>query len=296
MDLSIVIVNWNVREFVLKCVASIFKHTKNISYEIIVVDNASNDGSANALRDTFRQEIQQGKLLVIQNAQNKGFSKANNQGLYEAQGEYVFFMNPDMEFIENTPLILRDYLKNNPEVGIAACRLLYGDKTIQPTVKNDPTLLSQVFIALKLHHVLSFTPTLKQFLAKSFDYNHPAFVEQVMGACIFMRTADMRYLNGWDEDYWIWWEDIDLCKRIRNKGKKIAYRPETSIIHFEGKSFEQQQSVTKQKRFLKGISLYFKKHHSRIAYGIIKLITPISIFLAFIVQLLKIKPKTQSRI
>ena len=295
MDVSLIVVNWNVREYLLKCVESIFKYTENITFEIIVVDNASNDGSIEALRSAYTQEILDEKLVIINNKNNNGFSKANNQGLKEARGKYIYFVNPDVEFLENTVIKLKEYMDIHPEVGICTGTLLYGDKTTQPNVKFNPTFCDQVIVLLKLHHFLKLK-CLKRYLAKDFDYHSPSEVQLIMGASMFTRNDLMKAIQGWDEDYWIWWEDVDLCLRVQKRKLKIMYLPITEMIHYESKSFEKVMSLQKQKRFITGMLTYFKKHHSKAAYFALLILSPISYLLAYIVQILKIKPRTQSRI
>lgn len=295
MDVSIIIVNWNVRDLLVKCLESVFRRTKDIDFEVIVVDNASNDNSVTEIRKAFSSEILNNKLLIIANRHNNGFAKANNQGLREAKGKYVLFMNPDMEFIDNTIHKMIGVIEAEDNIGACACQLLYGDRTLQPNVKNDPTFFSQLLIELKLHHIIK-TRSLKKYLAKDFDYTKTSSVQQIMGAFVFTKKSIMKELNGWDEDYWLWWEDLDLCKRIRMKNYKIVYSPVSQVVHYEGKSFAQQMSVPKQKRFVRGLLTYFKKHHSKLAYYILLIFSPISIFLAYLSQILKIKPKTQSKI
>lgn len=294
MTLSIIIVNWNVREYLLKLVESIFKYTQNIDFEIIVVDNASNDGSVAELRQQFFNQIKNQQLLIIENRQNQGFSKANNQGAKEARGQYLLFCNPDIEFIENSGLKLKEFLDSHPQACVVAPQLLYGDKSLQPNVKHHPTWLSQVIILLKLHHFFKFK-SLNHYLAKDFDYDQEAEVEQVMGAFFLIRRFDFELLRGWNEDYWLWWEDVDLCFRLNKGGKKIFYTPNTQVIHYESKSFEKVATLAKQKRFIRSLLKYFKNHGTKFEYYSLFIFIPLSLLLAYITQLFKIKPRTQSQ-
>ncbi len=292
INLSVVIVNWNVKDLIQKCLESIFYYTQELNFEVIVVDNNSYDGSVQFLKK-IKKRYQ--NLKVIFNDSNRGFSVANNQGLKIAKGKYVIFLNPDTELEENSFKKLYIFMEKNSNVGACTCRLLYGDRTLQPNVKRDPCFFSQLLILLKLHHFFKFK-SLKKYLAKDFDYLSLKEVEQIMGAFIFTRKDLMERLGGWSEDYFIWWEDVDLCFRIRKSGYKIIYYPFTKIIHWEGKSFSQQQSLQKQKKFNQGMLIYWKKYHPYWQSIILMLIFPISILLAGAVQLFGIKPKTQSQI
>jgi GT2 family glycosyltransferase len=295
MQLSIITVSWNVRELVSRLLDSIFQFTDELEYEVIVVDNDSKDDTVKFLTENYAAWIESKKLIVIDNKFNAGFSKANNQGLKIAQGKYVLFMNPDMELLENSFKKLFDFMEQTPNVGISTCRLLYGDKTVQPNVKSDPDLCSQILILLKLHHFLAWLPCLKKYLRKDFDYSQKQYVEQVMGAFIFTKKELMDNINGWNEDYWLWWEDLELCKTVREAGFEIVYLPITEVIHYEGKSFSQTHGLIKQKRFNSGMLTYFKKHHTKFAYILLLGLQPISSLLTILTQLAGIKPRTQSK-
>jgi hypothetical protein len=292
MDLSIIIVNWNVRELLYRCLQSVFLFTHGVEYEIIVVDNHSTDASSEMLRGI---KFAHSNVQVIFNQQNLGFAKANNQGLQNACGKYVLFMNPDMEFVENTPKILFDFMEKNYNVSACTCQLQYPSGERQPNIKRDPTFWSQSWILYKLHHI--YKPSfLKKYLAKDFDYTRAQEAEQVMGAFIFMHADVMKKIGGWSEDYFLWWEDIDLCTRLRRLNEKIMYLPQSRVIHYESKSFAQQSSLPKQKRFNRGLLTYFKKYHSRFVWFMLKLVTLDSIVLAWLSQLFRIKPKSQAKL
>ncbi|MFH0988117.1 MAG: glycosyltransferase family 2 protein [Parcubacteria group bacterium] len=297
MDLSIVIVNWNVRDQLARLLNSILKFTSGLEYEVIIVDNQSKDGSVNYLREQFKTEINDKKLIIIDNQFNAGFAKGNNQGLKISQGKYVLFMNPDMELLENSFLILKQFLDNNPAVGVCTCRLLNNDKTIQANVKNDPTLCSQIFVMLKIHHFFSWLPCLNKYFAKDFGYDERCEVKQIMGAFVFARRELLDTIHGWDEDYWLWWEDVEFCIQTRRTGAQIIFLPDTEVIHYESQSFAQQtRALMKQRRFNRGLLTFFRKNHSRPAYLVLYCLQPISMILTIITKLFKIKQRPQSRI
>ncbi|MBT5502707.1 glycosyltransferase family 2 protein [Candidatus Falkowbacteria bacterium] len=296
MHLSIITVSWNVRDLLSRLLDSIFQFTDDIEYEVIVVDNDSKDGTVESLHKYYKPWIKSGKLKIIDNKHNAGFGKANNQGLKMSQGKYVLFMNPDMELLENSFQKLHSFMKKTPNVGICTCRLLYGDKTTQPNIKINPDLCSQILILLKLHHFLGFLPCLKKYLQKDFDYTQKSYVKQIMGAFVFTRQEIMAKMEGWDEDYWIWWEDLQLCKDVQELGHDLVYLPITEVVHYEGKSFAQTFGLKKQKRFNKGMLTYFRKNHSMWSYVILLLLQPLSYILTFITQMFRIKPRPQSKI
>lgn len=289
MDLSIIIVSWNVKDLLKNCLDSIFKYTQYLDFKVIVVDNASSDKTAKMVATQFPQ------VDLINSTENLGFAKANNLGLEHAQGNYILFMNPDMELTENSFKVMHDLMVEDKKIALATCQLIYLDGQRQNNIKNNPGLADQLLILLKLHHFIK-TKKLKKYLAKDFNYTQEQEVKQIMGAFVFSSGEVIKKIGGWDKNYFLWWEDLDLCKKVQELGYKIVYTPETKVIHYEGKSFAQQLSLAKQKRFNKGMRIYFKKHHSFISYLIISILSPISLLLAWLSQTFKIKPKTQSKI
>lgn len=292
-NLSIIIVNWNVIDLLARLLDSIFQYTEHLTYEVIVVDNNSIDGSVNVLKMKYKDQINAGLLKIIANDYNAGFAKANNQGLKEAQGEYLLFMNPDMELIDSNYLKLIDFMQSSPNVGVCACRLTFGDHTVQANIKADPGLGDQILIMLKLHHFFSWLPCLKKYLQKDFDYSQNKYVEQAMGAFIFTKREIMKKIGGWNECYPLWWEDVELCKNMRDASYEIVYVPSVEAIHYGGQSFVQAPTFQKQKRFNKGMLTYFKKHHSKFAYFILYILQPINLFLTLLVKIFNIKPRLQ---
>ncbi len=248
MQVSIIIVSWNVKDLLQKCVESIQQYSSNISYEIIVVDNASTDGTAEMIQ-------QFPEVTYIQNNTNAGFAKANNQGITQAQGEYILLLNPDTEFTENT--IEQCIGRFDGTVGVIGCQLHNPDGSIQLSVRRFPTFLSQLAILFKIHKIFPFV--LHNYLAKDFDYTKEAEVDQVMGAfmCIPKKVLDTVGLL--DEDFFIWFEEVDLCRRIKQAGFTILYYPDTSIIHHGGTSFAQQMTLKKQWWFFRSALRYFLK-------------------------------------
>ena len=292
MDVSIIIVNWNVRNLLYRCLQSIFIFTRDLEYEVIVIDNFSLDGSVQMLNDL---SFTQPNLRVIFNQENAGFARANNQGLQVAKGKYALFMNPDMELVENTPRLLFHYLEARPGIAACTCQLQYGQGNRQPNIKRDPTFWSQLWILYKLHHFWQ-PPFLKKYLAKNFEYSREQEVEQVMGAFIFTRRDTINKIGGWSEDYFIWWEDVDLCKRLRQLGAVIVYTPISRVLHYEGQSFAQQLSFPKQRQFNLRKLTYFNKYHHRLAWFMLRLASIDSLALAWLAQLLRLKQRTQSRL
>lgn len=285
MDLSIIIVNWKVKDLLEKCLRSIFEQTKNISFEVFVVDNASGDGSVEMVREKFTQ------VDLTSSAENLGFAKGNNLAIKKAAGKYILLLNPDTEILDNALGEMVRFMDTHHGCGIAGCKLLNPDLSLQPSVRAFPDLASQVFILLKIHHLFPHSKAMYKYLVQSFDYEKNQEVDQVMGAFMMIRREVIEKIGLLDENFWLWFEEVDYCKRTKDAGWKILYTPEAKIIHLYGQSFKQTLSVQKQKVLNRSLSYYFKKHGTKGEWLVIQLIRPVSIVLAWLVQIFKIKPQ-----
>ena len=246
MDLSIIIVSWNVKGLLNKCLNSLYTYTNNLDFEVFVVDNNSQDQSAQMVEKEFSQ------VKLIKNSDNLGFAKANNQAIKQARGKYILLLNPDTEFFNNAAQNMIKFMKQNSEADIAGCKILNPDKTSQASVRRFPTVYSSLIQLFKLHHLFSAQKILKKYLAVDFDYEKTQLVDQVMGA-FFIFKKELGLL---DENFFIWLEEVDMCKRA----KKVYYTPDVQIIHHGAGSFKQVKTSKKQKYFYKSLFYYFKKH------------------------------------
>lgn len=285
MDLSIIIVSWNVKDLLKKCLESIYRETKNIKYEVFVVDNASEDESVAMVQNEFP------KVHLIANQENAGFAKANNQAIQQAKGDFILLLNPDTEILDNALEKMVSFMKNHPAAGVAGCQILNPDRTIQPSVRRFPTLAAMSLFVLKLHHIFPGAASLRKYLAQDFDYTKTQEVNQVMGAFLMTRRQVFDKVGLLDERFFIWFEEVDFCQRVKNKGWLVYYNPGAKIIHHFAQSFQQVAGLEKQQNFNKSILHYFKKYRPFWEYFILIILYPISLFLAFLVQLFKGKKR-----
>jgi len=254
IDLSIIIVSWNVRDLLAKCLHSIYNSKQNLSYEIILVDNASTDGTKEMLEHDFPQ------LVVEYNQNNEGLAKPWNRAASHAQGKYLLFLNDDTEIFDHTLDKCVTYYKSDDKNGVLGVKILNSDKkNIQPSVRRDPNFLNQFLIFIKLPHL--FPSVLNKYLCKDFQYNTTQVVEQVMGAFFFMSKNLFNKLNGFDETFFIWFEEVDFCVRTRDLGYKIIYLADTEIIHHGGASFSQLPKLKLQKIFFTSLWHFLSKHY-----------------------------------
>ncbi len=277
MDLSIIIASWNVKQYLRQCLRSIYHYTQNISFEVIVIDNASHDGSVDMVTNEFPQ------VRLICNTQNYGFGAANNQGLAQAQGKYILFLNDDTEIKSNIFQVLVDkYNTTTDKIGMMGCRLLNNDGSQQYSVRAFPQVKDQTIILLKLHHL--FPKLLDHYWQKKFNYDQEQTVEQIMGAFMFMPKALLDQYNSFDPAFFNWFEEVDLQQRLVKAGYKILYTPIVSCIHIKGPSFAQLARPAAQRMFNRSMRTYFRKHHSRLSYWWIYALNPISLTLAYVLQ------------
>lgn len=278
MKLSIIIVNYNVKEFLQNLIHSIEKAASDISHEIIIVDNASDDGSVDFIREKFPFT----KLIV--NNKNLGFSKANNIGLSIAQGEYILLLNPDTLISEDTLTKMIDFFEDHPDAGLAGCKILNSDGTLQLACRRSfpgpwtsfckVTGLSTIFPKSKLFARYNLT---------YLDENKTYEVDAVSGSFMMLKKDIYQKVGGFDEQFFMYGEDLDLCYRIQKAGYKVYYVHNSQIIHYKGES-TRRSSLDETKIFYNAMRLFVKKHLSSSFLVEIILRSAIAIreFLAFI--------------
>lgn len=254
MDISIIIVSWRVKDLLKKCLESILAST-GVSFEIIVVDNNSADGTAEMLSQDFS-----GQIKFIKNDKNLGFAKANNLGLKQATGDYVLFLNPDTEIQSDTLAKSLNFMKQHPNCGIMGSRMYFKSGEPQPSVRRFPTVSAILLMLFKLPKLFAHLPAIDKYLATDFDYGKEQTVKQVMGAFMLVPKWLIRKIGGFDERFFIWFEEVDLCLAVRKLGYQVIYNPDISIIHYGGKSFSQQALVANQWRFFQSALKYFLKN------------------------------------
>jgi GT2 family glycosyltransferase len=254
MKLSIIIVTWNTADTTLKCIQSIKKNLLNFNYEIIVVDNASTD-------DTLAKLKKESGLIVLENKVNLGFGAGNNIGAKIAKGEYLLFLNSDMELVDNKLIEMYKYLIENPDIGIIAPKFLNFDLTEQGSVFPPQTCLNafrEFWLGQKAYS--KYTP-------KS---NLPLEVFSLSGGAMMVKKSLFNQIGGWDKRYFMYFEDLELCRQVRKLGYKIYYFPECRFIHRHGASGKVLVSDNNQwRRLIPGSKIY----HGLLKHYILFLIT-----------------------
>ncbi len=256
MDLSIIIVNYNVKEFLQNLLYSIQKAAKNVSHEVIIIDNASDDGSVEFIKEKFREAI------LVENKENVGFGRANNIGLRISKGNFILLLNPDTIVSEDTFLKVMDFCNKTPDAGLVGCKILNPDGTLQLACRRGFPGPWTSFC--KVSGLSTIFPNSRLFARYNLTYlneDETYEVDAVSGSFMMLRREVYDKIGGFDEDFYMYGEDLDLCYRIQKVGYKVFYFHETQIIHYKGES-TRRSSIDETKYFYDAMHLFVKKHLS----------------------------------
>jgi GT2 family glycosyltransferase len=253
MQLSVIILNYNVRYFLELCVLSVQKAIQNLDAEIIVVDNHSSDESSVLMKTQFPS------IRYIENATNFGFPKGNNIAVAAAKGEYICILNPDTVVAENTFEKILAFAKSKTELGIVGCKLIDGSGNFLPESKRGiPTpwvAFTKIFGLYKLFPKSSF---FNKYYAQNLGENQTGKVDILVGAFMVMKRELYNELGGFDENCFMYADDIDLSYRALQNGKSNYYFAETTVIHYKGESTTRDQKY--MKHFQDAMQFFYKKH------------------------------------
>jgi len=256
MKLSVIIVNYNVKDYLRQCLGSVIKATATIQTEIWVVDNNSVDESVEMIKTDFPM------VNLIENKDNKGFSKANNQAIVKATGQYILLLNPDTVVEENTFIQTIAYLDNHPQAGALGVKLIDGNGRYLPESKrglpNPETAFYKIF---GLTYLFPKSKKFARYYLGHLQYNNIHEIEVLPGAFMLLRKSVLDITGNLDEDFFMYGEDIDLSYRIIKSGFKIIYFPHTTIIHYKGKSTA-KASINYVKMFYNAMIIFARKHYS----------------------------------
>jgi len=278
MTLSIIIVSWNVLKDLCNCLDSIKNNPPSCSYEVILIDNASTDNTVEIIKKKFTD------IITIKNNVNRGFAATNNQGIKISKGELILFLNPDTITHPKSIDSLVDFLKENPEVGACAPLILNEDGSIQYSIRNFPTFRAALYRFTILKYLRIFKKHYRKWRYKHFCYDQLQKVNQLMGAAMLIRKTVLDQCGYFDENFFMYYEEVDLCKRIIDSGWNIVYLPHSKITHLGGKSSDQ---IPAKKQILAMCSMlcYFKKHSTKTSFILFSIVFKILFVLRNIVEL-----------
>ena len=257
-NVSIIIVSYNVRSYLAHSIDAILKSDhKNI--EIIVVDNHSYDGTCDYLKENY-QDIE--SVNIISNSENVGFGKAVNQASKIATNEYIMVLNPDTIIEESTISTLVDYLDKKNHVGMVGPKILNADGTLQLACKRSfPTIKVALPKLLGLDRIFPNSRWAGKYNLTYLDPEKVHKVDAISGSCMLIKSKIFKAINGFDENFFMFGEDLDLCKRVWEENYEIHYLPKTKIIHYKGQSVK-TATYDSREAFYKSMKIYIKKHYS----------------------------------
>jgi GT2 family glycosyltransferase len=261
MNLSIIIVSWNTAELLANCLESVYAHPPPDSFELIVVDNASTDGTVQMVRQQFPQ------VKLVANEENVGFAAANNQAITSSSGRYVLLLNPDTEVRPGALDTLVQFMDAHPGAGAVGVQLLNPDNTLQPSCYPLPTLSREWW---RLFHLDRLRPY-GTYRMTDWPLDQPKEVEVIQGAALLLRRQALDQVGLLDTDYFIYTEEVDLCYRLQHAGWRLYWVPQAQVVHYGGQSTRQVAAEMFLQLYLSKL-LFFRKHHGRLAALIYKLI------------------------
>ena len=254
MELSIVIVNYHHSHMLADCLESVYRTITKTRFEIIIVDNSSKDDGLELILKRYPE------TRFINNRENVGFARANNQGVKIASGDFLLFLNPDTIMTEGAIESMLGYIQSDSSVGILGPKVLNSDKTIQYSCRRFPTVWSGLFNRYSLMtRLFPNNRFSRHYLMLDYDHNSIRSVDWVSGCCMMMPVSTFKKANGFDENYFLFIEDVDLCQIVKNKGLLVIYFPHAKIFHKISSSNSRSTSQAIIKRH-QGMIYYNRKY------------------------------------
>ncbi len=260
VDISIIIVSWNTKDILYGCLKSVSEQTKNIDYEIIVVDNASTDGSVEMVKKNFPA------VILVENSKNRGFAAANNQGIAVAKGRYVLLLNSDTIIINDAISKTVSVADNNPDAAVVACKVLNPDGSLQPTCFMFPSILNMVLSSSYLYKLLPRSRFFGREQMTWWDRNDVRQVDVVTGCFMLVRQTAIERVGLLDEQYFMYGEETDWCYCFKQAGWKVMFTPVGEIIHL-GNQSSKSHPASMLLQLRGSILIFMKKHHGPMGYA-----------------------------
>ncbi|OGL95180.1 hypothetical protein A2348_02565 [Candidatus Uhrbacteria bacterium RIFOXYB12_FULL_58_10] len=278
--ISIVTVSYKTTDYVYAMLSSLFKHAYGAEMEVFVVINGdgTDSGELQAAFPTVR---------FIVSDKNLGFAGGNNLAIAEARGEFILLVNPDVVFTENAIQGIRDRMRRDADVGVGGISLKNPDGSQQDCVWRFPTPIDQLLLMLKVPHLFPNVGPIRRYLMKDFDYAVTQDVDQVMGAFFCIRRETLAQIGLLDDGFFMWYEEVDFCKRARNAGWKARYYADVSVSHRKAGSFRRVGTFKKQGMVRRSLRRYMKKHHGNAAWFLFVMLDPLFVLLAVIASIIK---------
>jgi GT2 family glycosyltransferase len=261
MELSVIIVSFNAKDYLQQCLASVSSAVEEIEFEIFVVDNNSGDRSAEMVRREFPD------IKLIANKFNSGFSAANNQAIKNSAGRFILLLNPDTIVEKDTFLKCIEFMNSHPDAGAVGVRMMNGEGKFLPESKRAfPTVLTAFFKTSGLSYLFSGSSLINRYYLPQINLTETSLTEVISGAFMFLRRDALNRSGLLDEDFFMYGEDIDLSYRLLHTGYHNYYFPGAAIVHFKGKSTP-KDGYTDILSFYKAMRIYINKRAAEGSYG-----------------------------
>ncbi len=268
-DVSIIIIGYNVRDLTMNNIETLLKSEGEIRAQIILVDNLSQDGTAEAVLERFPM------VHVIKNRYNTGFSHAVNQGIAVSRARHVLLLNPDMRVTPTALAQFVAYADAHPEVGVIGGKLLTEDGRLVPHVRRFPDVWSQLAVILKLPHF--FPKLLSRYMQEDLEVEKEQDVDSLRGSLFFMTRQALDRFGTLDPRYFIFFEEVDFCRQVVEGGLKVRYVPSIVAIDYVGRSFKQKTRYWSQKQFTKSMVQYFAKWQPAWQSSLLRIARPLGL-------------------
>jgi len=253
LDLSIIIVNYDVKDRLRECLHSICRNTRKVSFQITVIDNNSSDSSCEMIRREFSE------VKLIENSENFGFAKGVNQGLKDSEGKYLLLLNPDTIVLPNALDKMVEFMEGNPQAGALGCRLLNPAGNLQPSCRSFPNLRTAFFEASGLERLFSKNKVIGRYRMGYWKHDCVREVDQPMGSVLLLRRDVINQVGLMDERFHMYYEEVDLCYRIKKTGWKIYFTPDAEVIHYAGESARQNLGNVLIEQY-RSMHKFYRKH------------------------------------
>jgi len=260
MELSIVIVNWNTREHLIACLESIREHPPSGEYEIIVVDNASTDGSVEVVRESFPG------VRLLPNEQNLGYAKANNQAIGASEGKYILLLNPDVRVKAGAVDALMKFAEAHSNMAAVGCRLVGSDGRVQKSCRSFPEPLGVFLEYVGLPRLIPRSKRIGTYRMTYFDYTTDAEVDQPMASCLLIPRKAWEDVGPFDEGFPIFFNDVDWCYRAKERCWQIYFTASAEVIH-EGGASTRQAGRAMIRESHRALRRFYAKHYRKKLWG-----------------------------
>ena len=271
IDLSIIIVNYKVKDLLRKCLETIFNFQKELSFEVMVIDNNSEDQSTRMLKEEFAQ------VKLLENKRNLGFSAACNQGIERSRGRYVLFLNPDTEFTSGGISKMVEFMDAHPQVGICGPKMTDPQGRVHFSCRSFPSYLTAISSSQSiLNRLFPRNPLSRKYLLKDQNRSQEREVDWVSGSCLLTKRDVFEKIGPLDETFFMYVEDIDFCYRAKDANFSVYYFPDVVVIHHIGKSTRKKKLLMQTEHHRSMYHFYRKHHHPNV---ILKGIVFISIWI-----------------